>query len=88
MFERIRPELQCLSPKGLNYNACNAKVRINMLVTIRSELQYLKGYVPTDNVCKKKVSITIFVMIRCELQCLKGIGITIPIRKTSELQCL
>ena len=43
----------------MNDNVCNAKVRINMLVTIRSELQYLKGYVPTDNVCKKKVSITI-----------------------------
>ena len=88
MFERTWPELQCLSPKGLNYNACNAKVRINMLVTIRSELQCLKGYVPTDNVCKKKVSVTKFVMVRCELQCLKGIGITILIRKTSELQCL
>ena len=39
--EKVR--ITILSPKGLNYNACNIKVQITMLETIRSQLQCLKG---------------------------------------------
>ena len=39
--EKVR--ITILSPKGLNYNACNIKVQITMLKTIRSQLQCLKG---------------------------------------------
>ena len=43
MFERIRPEYQCLKAKGRNFNVNKTKARIEMFERMGPEYQCLKG---------------------------------------------
>ena len=43
MFERIRPEFQCLEGEDQKYNVWKDKVRIPVFGRVRSEFQCLEG---------------------------------------------
>ena len=56
MFERIRPEFQCLEGEGQNSSVWKDTTRILRFGRVRSEFQCLEGLGQNSNVWKDKIT--------------------------------